>query len=76
MPLASASPDMIGWSRVLLSHTLDAGRSTFLLSSGGAGAGITEWLLVRGQFLLRTSFLVGRSWHVCAGGSSGSRPQE
>ena len=26
-PLASASSDMIGWSRVLLSHTLDAARS-------------------------------------------------
>ena len=25
--LASASSDMIGWSRVLLSHTLDAARS-------------------------------------------------
>ena len=34
-----------------------AGRSTFLLSSGGAGgAGITEWLLIRCRFLLRTSF--------------------
>ena len=27
LPLASASPDMIRWSRVLLSHTLDAARS-------------------------------------------------
>ena len=27
LPLASASSDMIGWSRVLLSHTLDAPRS-------------------------------------------------
>ena len=37
-----------------------AGRSTFLLSSGGAGgAGITEWPLVRGRFLPRTS-LPGR----------------
>ena len=27
LPLASASSDMIGWSRVLLSHTLDAARS-------------------------------------------------
>ena len=27
LPLASASPDMIGWSRVLLSHTPDAARS-------------------------------------------------
>ena len=27
LPLASAGSDMIGWSRVLLSHTLDAARS-------------------------------------------------
>ena len=27
LPLASARSDMIGWSRVLLSHTLDAARS-------------------------------------------------
>ena len=27
LPLASASSDMIRWSRVLLSHTLDAARS-------------------------------------------------
>ena len=27
LPLASASTDMIGWGRVLLSHTLDAARS-------------------------------------------------
>ena len=27
LPLASASADMIGWSRVLLSRTLDAARS-------------------------------------------------
>ena len=34
-----------------------AGRSTFLLSSGGGGgAGITEWPLVRGPSRLRTSF--------------------
>ena len=36
LPLASASSDMIRWCRVLLTH---AGRSTFLLSSGGAGGG-------------------------------------
>ena len=42
-----------------------AGRSTFLLSSGSAGgAGITKWLLLRGRFLLRTSFPAGRYWHV------------
>ena len=41
------------------------GRSTFLLSSGGAGgAGITEWPLMRGRFLLRTSFPAGRQWQV------------
>ena len=34
-----------------------AGCSTFLLSSGGAGgAGITEWPLIRGRSLLRTTF--------------------
>ena len=27
LPLPSASSDVIGWSRVLLSHTLDAARS-------------------------------------------------
>ena len=27
LPLASAGSDMIGWSRVLLSHTRDAARS-------------------------------------------------
>ena len=27
LPPASAGSDMIGWSRVLLSHTLDAARS-------------------------------------------------
>ena len=27
LPLASAGSDIIGWSRVLLSHTLDAARS-------------------------------------------------
>ena len=32
LPPASARSDMMGWSRVLLSHTL-------LLSSGGAGGG-------------------------------------
>ena len=37
-----------------------AGRSTFLLSSGGAVAGITERRLRRDRFLLRTSFLAGR----------------
>ena len=37
-----------------------AGRSTSLLSSG---AGITEWSLIRGRFLLRTSFLARRRWH-------------
>ena len=37
-----------------------AGRSTFLLSSGGAGAGITEWPLVRGGLRLRPTFPAGR----------------
>ena len=38
-----------------------AGRSTFLLSSGGAGgAGITEWPLVRGPVLPSTGFPAGR----------------
>ena len=32
-----------------------AGRSTFLLTPGGAGGGITEWPVIRGQWLLRTS---------------------
>ena len=46
-----------------------AGRSTFLLSSGGAGgAGITEWPLVRGPSRLRTGFpcqtLVAFLWLV------------
>ena len=27
-------------------------------------AGITEWPWIRGQFLLRTSFPAGCSWHV------------
>ena len=46
-----------------------AGRGAFLLSSGGAGGGggITEWPLVRGRFLLRTSSPAGREWHVCSG---------
>ena len=29
------------------------------------GAVITEWLLLRGRFVLRTTFPAGRSWHVC-----------
>ena len=38
-----------------------AGRSTFLLSSGGAGgAGITEWPMIRSSFLLRTCLPAGR----------------
>ena len=39
-----------------------AERSTFLLSAGGAGGGvgITEWPLIRGLLLLRTSFPAGR----------------
>ena len=28
------------------------------------GAGITEWPLIRGQFLLRSSFPARREWHV------------
>ena len=54
LPLASASSDMIRWSRVLLSHALDAARSYRVLVVQGAG--ITEWPLVRGRSLLRTSF--------------------
>ena len=60
----SAGSDMIRWSRVLLSHTLDAARSYGLLVVRGAG--ITEWPLVRGQFLLRTRFPAGREWRVGA----------
>ena len=54
LPLASASPDMIRLSRVLLSHTLDAARSVV------RGAGITEWPLVRGPLSLRMGFPTGR----------------
>ena len=54
LPLASASSDMIGWSRVLLSHPLDAACSYLV-----QGAGISEWPLVRGGQLLRTSFPAG-----------------
>ena len=37
LPLASASSDMIRWSRVLLSHTVDAARSYRVLVVRGAG---------------------------------------
>ena len=43
------------------------GRSTFLLSSGGAGGGY-YWPLISGQFLLRTSFPAGRQCHVWGSG--------
>ena len=60
MPSASASSDMIRWSRVLLSHTLDGPtRWTGHLPTESrwcGGAGITEWALVRGRFLPRTCF--------------------
>ena len=43
-----------------------AGRSTFLLSSGGAGvAGITEWPVIWDRLRLRSSFRARREWHVC-----------
>ena len=45
---------IIGWGRVLLSHTLDAARS--YLVPVVRGAGITEWPVLRGRFLLRTIY--------------------
>ena len=54
LPPASASSDMIKWSRVLLSHTLNAARSYRVLVVQGAG--ITEWPFIRGRFLARTGF--------------------
>ena len=55
LPLASASSDMIGWGRVLLSHTH---RTQHVPTEFWWcwGAGITEWPLMRGRSLLRTSF--------------------
>ena len=35
-----------------------AGRGTFLLSSGDAGVSITQWPLIPGRLLLRSSFPV------------------
>ena len=58
MPLASASPHVTRWGRVLLSHTLDAARSYRVQVVRGAG--ITEWPLMQGRLLLSTSFPAGR----------------
>ena len=57
-PLASAGSDMIRWSTVLLSHTLDAARSYRVLAVRGAG--VTEGPVIRGRFLPGTSFPAGR----------------
>ena len=60
LPPVSASSGMIGRSRVLLSHTLDAARSYW-------GVGITEWPLIRGRLLLRTSFLAATCFASASG---------